>query len=54
MIIGLPEEIKTQENRVASPPSGAYQPARRGREVVVMNGKVMHPAAAEARGIAMN
>ena len=32
MIIGLPEEIKAQEYRVALPPSGAYQPARRGHK----------------------
>jgi len=54
MIIGLPEKIKTQENRVALPPSGASQPARRGHDVVVMNGKVTHPVAAEGRGIALN
>jgi alanine dehydrogenase len=30
MVIGLPEEMKAQEYRVALPPLGAYQPARYG------------------------
>ena len=35
MIIGLPQEIKEQEFRVALTPSGVYQLAKRGHEVVV-------------------
>ncbi|HYG24652.1 MAG TPA: alanine dehydrogenase [Verrucomicrobiae bacterium] len=35
MIIGVPKEIKGQEFRVALLPSGAYQLARRGHQVVV-------------------
>ena len=35
MIIGLPKEIKEQEFRVALTPSGVYQLAKRGHEVVV-------------------
>jgi len=38
MIVGLPKEIKEQEYRVALLPSGAYQLARRGHEVVVERG----------------
>jgi len=37
MIIGVPKEIKQQEYRVALPPSGAYQLARRGHRVLVQN-----------------
>jgi alanine dehydrogenase len=35
MIIGVPKEIKAQENRVALLPSAAYQLTRRGHKVVV-------------------
>ncbi len=35
MIIGLPREIKEQEFRVALTPSGVYQLAKRGHEVIV-------------------
>jgi alanine dehydrogenase len=35
MIIGVPKEIKEQEYRVALLPSGAYQLAKRGHQVVV-------------------
>jgi alanine dehydrogenase len=35
MVIGVPREIKEQENRVALPPSAAYQLIKRGHEVVV-------------------
>ena len=35
MIIGVPKEIKDQEYRVALLPSGAYQLARRGHQVLV-------------------
>ena len=35
MIIGVPKEIKEQEYRVALLPSGVYQLARRGHEVLV-------------------
>ena len=38
MIIGLPKEIKTQEYRVALPPSAAYQLIKRGHRVLVENG----------------
>jgi alanine dehydrogenase len=35
MIIGVPKEIKAQENRVALLPSAAYQLTKRGHEVIV-------------------
>src|SRR5262245_20770449 len=35
MIIGVPKEIKAQENRVALLPSAVYQLIRHGHEVVV-------------------
>ena len=35
MIIGVPKEIKPQENRVALLPSGAYQLIKRGHRIVV-------------------
>lgn len=35
MIIGVPKEIKPQENRVALLPSAAYQLIRRGHQVIV-------------------
>ena len=38
MIIGVPKEIKAQENRVAMVPSGAGQLVRRGFKVVVESG----------------
>ena len=38
MIIGLPKEIKEQEFRVALLPSGVYQLAKRGHEVIVERG----------------
>jgi alanine dehydrogenase len=38
MIIGVPKEIKQQEYRVALLPSGAYQLAKRGHQVVVERG----------------
>jgi alanine dehydrogenase len=38
MIIGVPQEMKAQEYRVALLPSGAYQLARRGHEVLVERG----------------
>lgn len=38
MIIGVPKEIKEQEYRVALLPSGAYQLAKRGHQVVVERG----------------
>jgi alanine dehydrogenase len=38
MIIGVPAEIKQQEYRVALLPSGAYQLAKRGHEVLVERG----------------
>ena len=38
MIIGVPKEIKEQEYRVAMLPSGAYQLAKRGHQVVVERG----------------
>jgi alanine dehydrogenase len=38
MVIGVPREIKEQENRVALPPSAAYQLIKRGHEVVVETG----------------
>lgn len=38
MVIGIPREIKEQENRVALPPSAAYQLIRRGHRVLVETG----------------
>jgi alanine dehydrogenase len=38
MIIGVPREIKEQEYRVALLPSGAYQLAQRGHQVIVERG----------------
>jgi alanine dehydrogenase len=38
MVIGVPREIKEQENRVALPPSAAYQLIKRGHEIVVETG----------------
>jgi alanine dehydrogenase len=38
MIIGVPKEIKEQENRVGLLPSGAYQLAKRGHQVLVEHG----------------
>ena len=38
MTVGVPKEIKAQENRVALLPSGAYQLARRGHRVLVEAG----------------
>src|SRR5262245_21669525 len=38
MIIGVPKEIKEQEYRVALLPSGVYQLARRGHEVLIERG----------------
>ena len=38
MIIGVPREIKEQENRVGLLPSGTYQLARRGHQVLVEAG----------------
>lgn len=38
MIIGVPREIKEQENRVALLPSAAYQLSRRGHEVWIEEG----------------
>ena len=38
MIVGVPKEIKSQEHRVALPPSAAYQLTRRGHTVLVENG----------------
>lgn len=38
MIVGVPKEIKAQENRVALLPSAAYQLTRRGHRVVVEAG----------------
>jgi len=38
MKIGVPKEIKAQENRVALLPSAAYQLAKRGHQVIVENG----------------
>src|SRR5262249_13051932 len=38
MIIGVPREIKEQEYRVALLPSGVYQLARRGHEVLIERG----------------
>ena len=38
MIIGVPKEIKSQENRVAMLPSAAYQLVRRGHSVIVESG----------------
>src|SRR6476646_9144027 len=38
MIIGVPKEIKEQEYRVALLPSGVYQLARLGHEVLIERG----------------
>jgi alanine dehydrogenase len=38
MVVGVPREIKEQENRVALPPSAAYQLIRRGHQVLVETG----------------
>ncbi len=38
MIVGVPKEIKAQEDRVALLPSGAYQLAQRGHKVLVEKG----------------
>jgi alanine dehydrogenase len=38
MIIGIPKEIKAQENRVGLLPSGAYQLVKRGHTVLVETG----------------
>jgi alanine dehydrogenase len=38
MIVGVPKEIKPQENRVALLPSGVYQLVRRGHQVLVEHG----------------
>jgi alanine dehydrogenase len=38
MVVGIPREIKEQENRVALPPSAAYQLIRRGHQVLVETG----------------
>ena len=35
MIIGVPKEIKNNENRVALTPAGATEMAKRGHEVYV-------------------
>ena len=38
MIIGVPKEIKTHENRVALQPGGALQLKRNGHEVIIQKG----------------
>ena len=38
MIIGVPREIKAQEQRVAMLPSGAYNLVRRGHTVLIEAG----------------
>ena len=38
MIIGVPKEIKQQENRVSLLPSAAYQLTKRGHTVLVEKG----------------
>ncbi len=38
MIIGVPKEIKAQENRVSVTPAAAYQLIRRGHQVLVEKG----------------
>src|SRR5277367_1757666 len=38
MIIGVPREIKEQENRVGLLPSGTYQLVKRGHQVLVEHG----------------
>jgi len=38
MIIGVPKEIKTHENRVALQPAGALQLKRHGHEVIIQKG----------------
>jgi alanine dehydrogenase len=38
MIVGVPKEVKEQEHRVALLPSGVYQLARRGHQVIVERG----------------
>ena len=38
MIVGVPKEIKEQENRVGLLPSGAYQLCRHGHTVLVESG----------------
>ncbi|MDN6692740.1 MAG: alanine dehydrogenase, partial [Enterococcus sp.] len=35
MIIGIPKEIKNNENRVALPPSGVFDLTNRGHQVLV-------------------
>ena len=37
MIIGVPKEIKTNENRVALTPGGAYELVKRGHKVFVQS-----------------
>jgi alanine dehydrogenase len=38
MIIGVPQEVKQQENRVALLPGGAYQLSKRGHTILVQSG----------------
>ena len=38
MTIGVPKEIKAQENRIALLPSAAYQLIKRGHQVIVERG----------------
>jgi alanine dehydrogenase len=38
MIIGVPKEIKTNENRVALTPAGALELTKRGHKVYVQKG----------------
>ena len=38
MIIGVPKEIKTHENRIALQPGGALQMKRNGHEVLIQKG----------------
>ena len=43
MTIGVPKEIKPQENRVALLPSAAYQLIKRGHRVVVETARARAP-----------
>jgi alanine dehydrogenase len=48
MIIGVPKEIKTQEHRVGLLPSGVYQLAKHGHQVVVERGAGVDSGYADA------
>jgi alanine dehydrogenase len=42
MIIGVPKEIKTNENRVALTPAGALELTKRGHTLFIQEGAGVH------------